>query len=240
LEEVVGLGPEAGALLWEAAAQEGETTEPDVVDAFAELAANGDLAAALDALAVTRVLTGANHTDAGLDDAAGWGDLEAIRHQPWLGGINTERELTHLDVTGQWFTVIEHEAAPFRVSVTIDRGAASTVLIGLMDGEATIDSAALGIEAWDRVFVAVSRLPPDGWDGDDDPEVPTRIIARISVSENPPLDSPDFDYDPDGGGSACSCAGACGGGSAAALVPAFLLVPTRRRRSKAERRTPRG
>ncbi|MEQ1506249.1 MAG: hypothetical protein ABMB14_28720, partial [Myxococcota bacterium] len=74
----------AGAALWEAAANDGPDPEPDVVDAFAEVA-GGTLGEALNAFAVVRFLTGDDWDARGLAAAAGWTAAYAVPAAPLAG-----------------------------------------------------------------------------------------------------------------------------------------------------------
>jgi len=213
LDEVVGLGPAAGPALWEAAAQEGFDPEPDAVDAFAELAGGGDLAAALDGLAVTRVLVGDQHRSEGLADAADWLPEEAPTMSPWDPAWDHGRVYTHVEPTGQWFRWFVRRGPRAEVSVTSE-GEVSVVLIAVTPDGVQVSRDAVLVDSGDRIYVAASVVPAD-WDGDD-PRTPSPFSVRLGYErlEGPPSD--------DGG-----CTG-CGG--SAALVP-LLLVPMVRRRS---------
>jgi len=213
LDEVVGLGAFAGPLLWEAAAQEGWEPEPDVVDAFAALAADGDLAAALDGLAVTRVLVGEHHRADGLEDAASWLPEEAPRMSPW-DPARDGAEYTHVEPTGQWFRWFVRRGPPAEVSVTSE-GDVSVVLIALTDEGVVVDREAVIVESGDRIWIAASAVP-SSWDAEDgrDP-VPFSVSLGYERLEQPT---------PDGDG--CSD---CGG--SAALLP-LLVLPAVRRRSR--------
>ena len=234
LEEVVGLGPQAGAILWEAAAQEGLDPEPDVVDAFAELAGDGDLAVALDELAITRILTGERHRDGGLVDAAAWSDDRTVRASLWNRG-DQGTTYNHVEITGQWFRRYLRESTVAEVEISVE-GEVSAILAVVGRDGVTTSKDRVSVAPGEELFIAVSRLPPEGWDGDDE-QIPGGFSVSLGVDSGIDLDLDSIELDPPTACSGCegACGGACSGSPTSFLPLGLLLGPWASRRQRSSR-----
>lgn len=201
-------GGATGPALWEAAANEGWSNEPDMVDAVVEVA--GSLGGALDEIAYRR------WTWQGLPGSESWGPDERV---PAVDLVAADLPLT-VDpdpaprITGQAFVVV--------AGVGIDD------LVVQVSSAAGLRSSLTLFEDGDAVVVALSNLGTDGWDGDDDPWVAGDQRILLSLRGQQP--------DPDGGdddGDGCSCQAVdrSPGAGLSLLALAYLAIAAARRRA---------
>lgn len=236
LDEAFGDGAGAGGVaLWEATASEGRRREPDVVDAFAEVA-GGDLLGALGELAAVRWWVGDEWAPGGLIDAPGWEADRRVAVESFdVGDLPLDRAPGQAPfVTGQAFALVDLRDAAFhrrdvlQISAPSDAGlgTALTVLWWTDGGEAgsevvvgdppTLELPAPGVE---RLLVAISNGGPRGWDGDDGPYLPGDQRWVIDVVRD----------------RGCGCAPASGPMPAGAAVGLVMLGLLGRRRSARDR-----
>jgi hypothetical protein len=195
-----------GAALWEAAANEGIGMEPDVVDAFAEVAGMtvGD---ALDDFAVVRFLTGDDWDERGLADAASWGPLYHVPAFPLTGAdvVGDHVPVPPPLVHGQLFWDVDLVAQPLpeqpadtERTLVFSAASASGLESGLavlwwddagQAGDLAITGTSpvleLPAEGLTRVVVALTNLGPNGWDGDDDAYQPGDQVVTVAIDDEP-------------------------------------------------------
>lgn len=239
LDEVFGDGAGAGGVaLWEAAANEGLTMEPDVVDAFSEVTGLS-LGDALNAFALARFLTGEDWDPRGLSDAQSWNERNAVPAYPFSG---EDLPLSGFDpdfdamITGQLFFDIDLQGGlpsaagmgdPWlRVSVASATGLQSGILVATWGLEEPKDYSATGASPLveiplgtagavevTRVMVALTNLGPEGWDGEEDPYVFGDQLLSVEVfdrdtPETLPDPEPVSEVEPEEEPKGCGCASA--------------------------------
>ena len=199
LDEVVGDGDGSyGPLLWEHTAQEGLPNEPDVVDAFAETA-GVELGQALNDLARTRWLIGAEWDARGLAEAQNW---DATRGVPFESRDASDLPLTDFVfspspmVTGQAYI----EVGGLNTADTLVATANSSTLhsgvlvlwwgtdgsVGEEQAHGVDPSVELPLASIERVVIALTNLGPEDWDGEQDPYVQgdqTLQLALVQTTE---------------------------------------------------------
>jgi hypothetical protein len=253
LDEQFGDGEGSGGLaLWEAAANEGFTSEPDVVDAFSQVSGQA-LGDTLNAFALVRFLTGEDWDPRGLSMARTWGeryavpafslggeDLPLVDHAPAVQPMITGQLFFDLDLRGG-VPAAEAMADPWLV---VRASSASGLETGLMvalwgPGEPT-DASASGPapqvelplrqagEPLTRVVVALTNLGPVGWDGEDPAYQPgdQRLWLELVDRDTPDtLPDPVVVPEPAPAGEepkGCGCQGSAGAGGASWLLLALL------------------
>ena len=211
---------DGGAALWAAAAQEGWSNEPDVLDAV-EVVAGRSLADFLSDVARLRWLVGNQADDRSL--AEGPELPEVVPDHVWT---QTEFPIEAgfrqpLAVTGQGFVTLElgDDAVPVQLEVESDAGheLAVVVLTWGPDGHNELRADGVHVSltvdsAVERAVLGITDLGPAGFDGDDDPWLDGRIVVRAS----------------NGAEKGCGCSSGGQGSGAWALLG--LLVLGRRRR----------
>lgn len=194
------------AALWEAAANEGVGREPDVVEAFADVAGTttGD---ALNAFAVVRFLTGNDWDERGIEDAASWGPLYQVPAWSLTGAdvVGDHVPLPQPMIHGQLFYDVDlvTEALPAQppdtertlvFSVSSAAGLETGLAVLWWDDAGQVgDDAITGpspvielpAEGLTRVAVAITNLGPNGWDGDDDPYVFGDQLLTVAIDDAP-------------------------------------------------------
>ncbi len=217
LDQVVGDGDgTAGPAIWEAVAQEGLPNEPDIIEAFADVAGE-DIGPALNALARSRFLVGDDWDDRGIPEAADWPKRNKV---PALDLDVGELPLKHafdppLMPTGQGF--VDLDLSGWRpdlddpwliVDATSKKGKHSAVIVlwwaedgtvGEEQDSGEIAFVELPLHGLERVAIAVTNLESSGWDGD-------RFLYRdgdqelfVDVAEGPGT------HEPGSGAPGCGC-----------------------------------
>lgn len=210
-----------GAALWDAAAQEGWSNEPDVLDAV-EVVAERSLADFLSDVARLRWLVGASADERSL--AEGPELPEVVPDHVWtLEELPVEVGFRQpLAVTGQGFVTLDlgGGGTPVKVEVRSDAGheLAVVVLTWGPEGEGELRADGMDVTvrvdgAVERAVVGITDLGPPGFDGDDDPWLDGQIVVGASLVTGP----------------SCGCSSGGGGSGLWALVG--LLALGRRRGS---------
>ena len=241
LDQVVGDGDgSAGPEIWDAVAQEGLPNEPDVIEAFAQVAGE-PIGPALNKLARTRFLVADDWDARGLPDARDW-PIEAKVPATDLDG--DELPLTHIFApalmpTGMGFLDMDLEGFDagvkdphLIVDVTSETALRSAVIVlwwaedgtvGHVEDAGEVAFVELPIEGLTRVAVAVTNLEDSDWDGD-------RFLYRdgdqqvyLAFGEGPGTHTPGS-----GEPRACGCDSA--GSAAIPLGWLFAVVLLGRRR----------
>jgi len=198
LDYVLGAGDGASLpALWFAAAQEGLTTEPDVVDAVVEVSGL-TLGAFMNTLARSRWLVGGEWDDRGVPGLDGWDVSYQVPLDGVIDALPAEYDFAiPPHVLGQAFVEVPLDGAAGTVTVGVDsaggRDSALMVLWWRADGgvgeagdEGATPSVSLDVEGLERLVLVVSNLGPTGFDGDDDPY--RGGDQRLTVDLDPAVD----------------------------------------------------
>lgn len=225
LAQVAGAGDTAGVQLWDAAANEGETFEPDVVDAFAAVA-GVPLGEALNDLARTRFLAGPDWDSRGLVEAELWTGAQLV---PAAAAAYDALPLDHLlepapmptgqayvELTGLGAAQIGEEVLVVSASSPTGLEAGLMVMWWAADGtfgdEQTYGldpSVALDVVGVERVVVALTNLGAYDFDPDfsnfyafGDHTVHLELVAaEIDEPGTDPGTEPGTPTEPDPGGT---------------------------------------
>jgi hypothetical protein len=218
LDEQFGDGQGAGGrALWEAAANEGFTSEPDVADAFAQVSGMS-LGDTLNAFALVRFLTGDDWDPRGLAEARTWTeryavpafsltgeDLPLVEHVPAVQPMITGQLFFDLDLRGG-LPAAEVMSDPWLVvRVSSASGLETGLMVSQWGPGDPMDASAVGPtpqvelpllvggEPLSRVVVALTNLGPAGWDGEDPPYQPGDQVLTLELLDR---DTPDTLPDP--------------------------------------------
>lgn len=249
-EQFTAGGGAGGVALWEAAANEGLSQEPDAVDAFTAIVGL-PLVDALNELAFARLFVGADWAEGGLADAVDWGRARAVPRTEYTFAdlpIDAVPAAPAPMVTGSVYTAIDLTAMPpgtLTVRAESASGLVTGVALAVWDADGTVTThRAAGPSAEvtfstdaavDRARIGLTNAGPVGWDGDDDAYVPGDQTLTVAWSAAPPAtdsgtsppttDGPTAEPEAEQRGR-CGCAA----GGQVTLVPLLALAVLFRRR----------
>lgn len=181
-----------GVALWEAAANEGLSQEPDAVDAFAAVVGL-PLPEALNEMAFARIFTGDDWAEGGLVDAAAWGPARAVPKTALTLPVAAQAADPAPMITGSVYYSLDLAAVePGTLTIAAESasGLVTGVAVAVWDASGAVTThRAVGAMAevqipvtgaLDRAVIGVTNAGPPGWDGDDEAYVPGD--QRLSAS----------------------------------------------------------